>query len=140
MSKRKKLTPEEIAEIRELRAAGTTVVEVAAAYGVAPVTISRVAPTRNRAPVAVVDDEPAPEPVPAEAVQEATKTCPHCGETLPAKARFCFMCGKVPKTEKEQVLDRLAWLASQFRFFPENARDEAIRTINAAGEFIQRAG
>jgi hypothetical protein len=144
---RKFLSEAEICEVRALRAAGENTYDIAAAYGISQATVSRmtkdIAANKPRAAARVTPTSPAPavKVSPAArpaAATEAVKTCPHCGETLPAKARFCFMCGKVPKTEREQLIERVERLTSAFKFVPDNQRDEAICTINATLSFLRK--
>lgn len=140
MKTKKFLSPAEISEIRELRENGSSAAELADAYGVARTTIYRVLacqpPPESVSGPADTPAPPAEEIAPA-ASQGETKVCPHCGEVLPERARFCFMCGKVPKTEREIIIERVTNLASAFRFAPENIRDEVIATINATVAFLK---
>ncbi len=117
-SRRSRLSPHEIEEIRGLHRAGFSIREIAEKTGRSLGSVSNyVKPQDN--------DKP------------SEKKCPKCGQLLPPQAHFCFICGTKILTERESIIENLAHTRDSFALIPSNARDAFISAVNGAISYLE---
>ena len=117
-SRRSRLSPHEIEEIRGLHRAGFSNREIAEKTGRSLGSINKY--------VKVQDNDKPPE-----------KKCPKCGQALPPQARFCFACGVKILTQRESVIENLSDIRNGFALVPPNARVSFIAAINGAISYLE---
>lgn len=117
-SRRSRLSPHEIEEIRGLHRAGFSNREIAEKTGRSLGSINNY--------VKAQDNDKPPE-----------KKCPKCGQLLPPQAHFCFICGSKILTQRESVIEQLSGIRGSFTLVPSNARDSFIAAINGAISYLE---
>ncbi len=69
---------------------------------------------------------------------DKNKTCPHCKAKNHNKgARFCWKCGNDIRSEAAVLSERVSKLLRDVLIMPENMRDEASNTLQAALKHLQ---
>lgn len=117
-SRRSRLSPHEIEEIRGLHRAGFSNREIAEKTGRSLGSINKyVKPQDNGKP--------------------SEKKCPKCGQLLPTQAHFCFICGTKILTQRESIIENLARIRDSFALIPSNARDAFISAVNGAISYLE---
>lgn len=117
-SRRSRLSPHEIEEIRGLHRAGFSNREIAEKTGRSLGSINNY--------VKAQDNDKSPE-----------KKCPKCGQLLPPQAHFCFICGVKILSQRESVIEKLPDIRNAFALVPPNARDSFIAAINGAISYLE---
>ena len=117
-SRRSRLSPHEIEEIRGLHRAGFSNREIAEKTGRSLGSINNY--------VKGQDNEKSPE-----------KKCPKCGQLLPPQAHFCFICGVKILSQRESVIEKLSDIRNSFALVPPNVRDSFIAAINGAISYLE---
>ena len=117
-SRRSRLSPHEIEEIRGLHRAGFSNREIAEKTGRSLGSINNYVKAQG--------SDKSPE-----------KKCPKCGQLLPHQARFCFICGTKILTQRESVIEQLSHTRDSFALIPSNARDAFIAAVNGAISYLE---
>lgn len=117
-SRRSRLSPHEIEEIRGLHRAGFSTREIEEKTGRSLGSINNY--------VKAQDNDKSPE-----------KKCPKCGQSLPPQAHFCFICGVKILSQRESVIEQLAHTRDSFALIPSNARDAFIAAVNGAISYLE---
>lgn len=105
----RKITDEQIEEMKALRAQGVKVEEIAKRIGCANSVVSRYTATTKR----------------RSARSGKPKICHGCGKHMEHDANFCSRCGHDIRDERELLIDGVVTLRSLFIHLPENARAKA---------------
>ena len=100
----RKLTAEQIEEIKALRAQGHTTGELSSAFGVAASVISYHTNSSKKK-----DD----------------KVCPVCKKKMDGEANYCSRCGADIRDERDVLIEQIVTLRGLIVHLPENARSKA---------------
>ena len=102
---KKKLTSQQISEIKLMRCEGATTAEIAAKIGVATPTVSYYTADVRK--------------------QAGEKVCPACRKHMEAEANYCSRCGADIRSRKDILIEEIQVLRGLLVHLPENARAKA---------------